>query len=73
MKRKPTKAAQIFFKVIIVVCLAQWFMNMVGLFMWKDFPAWIFRPMAWVYWLVGCFVILGGILVALGVDDEHKR
>jgi len=67
-----TKGAKFFYTVGLAILILQWLVNAVGLFIWKDCPMWLFRPMGWLYWGAGCFVLVGWLATKLGLSDEYK-
>lgn len=71
-KEEMTKGAYFFFTVAKVVLVSQWLAYTLSLFICKDFPSWLFRPIGWVYWVFGCLALLGLLATKLGLNDEHK-
>lgn len=74
MERKEpmTKGSKLMFEVAKIILIAQWIATTLGLFVLKDFPAWLFRPIGWVYWVLGCLALAGYLLTKLGLGDEYK-
>ncbi len=70
--KRITKGGMIFYRVFQAVLAAQFVVNTMGLFIFKTFPPWLFRPMAFIYWLAGCLAIAGLLVSKLGLDNEYK-
>lgn len=71
-KEPTTKGGKLMYDVAKVILFTQWLVSMAGLFIWKDFPVWLCRPMAWIYWCAGCLALFGYIMSKMGLDDEYK-
>lgn len=71
-KEKRSKGTQFFVNVFKIVLISQWVAYTLSLFVFKDFPSWLFCPIGWVYWVLGCIAFLGWILVKTGLDNEYK-